>query len=42
VNSFHYLTELQRHSADAKYAPADWMPWSYGETMARMKPPAAA
>jgi len=42
MNSFHYLTELQRHSADVKYAPADWMPWSYGETLARMKPPAAA
>jgi transposase len=26
VNSFHYLTELQRHSVDVKYAPADWMP----------------
>jgi len=25
-----------------KYAPADWMPWSYGETLARMKPSAAA
>src|ERR1700722_9073484 len=42
VNSFHYLTELQRHSAAVKYAPANWMPWSYGETLARMKSPAAA
>jgi hypothetical protein len=36
------LTELQRHSAAVKYAPADWMPWSYGETLARMKSLAAA
>src|ERR1017187_110399 len=42
VNSFHYLTELQRHSAEVKHAPADWMPWNYGETLARMKSPDAA
>lgn len=42
VNSFHYLTELQRHSSDLKPTPADWMPWNYSETLARMKPQAAA
>jgi transposase len=42
VNSFHYLTELQRYSADVKYAPSDWMPWTYGKTLARMNSPAAA
>jgi len=39
VNSFHYLTELQRHAVGVKCAPADWMPWNYGETLARMNPP---
>ena len=42
VNSFHYLIELQRHSAEVKHAPADWMPWNYRETLLRMKSPAAA
>jgi hypothetical protein len=42
VNSFRYLTELQRHSSDVKRTPADWMPWSYGETLARLAQPAAA
>jgi transposase len=42
VNSFRYLTELQRHSEDVTHAPGDWMPWNYGETLARMHSPAAA
>jgi hypothetical protein len=42
VNSFRYLTELQRRSSDVKRTPADWMPWSYGETLARMQSLAAA
>ena len=42
VNPFRYLTELQRHAADVKHAPAAWMPWNYTETLARMQPPAAA
>jgi len=42
VNSFHYLTELQRHAEDVKRTPGDWMPWNYGETLARMQSPAAA
>jgi hypothetical protein len=42
VNSFRYLTELQRHSAEVKGKPEDWMPWNYGETLARMKSSIAA
>jgi hypothetical protein len=42
VNSFDYLTELQRHSADVRRAPADWMPWNYRETQARRTSPIAA
>lgn len=42
VNSFDYLTELQRHSSDLRRAPADWMPWNYRATLAHMRPPAAA
>jgi len=42
VNSFRYLTELQRHSVDVKQAPGDWMPWNYDATLARMHSSAAA
>ena len=42
VNSFRYLTELQKHSAEVKHAPEDWMPWNYSETLARKQSPAAA
>ena len=42
ANSFHYLTELQRHAEEVKRTPGDWMPWNYGETLARMHSPAAA
>jgi len=42
VNSFRYLTELQRHAEDVKRTPEDWMPWNYGETLAAMQRPAAA
>jgi transposase len=34
VNSFHYLTELQNHASDVERVPADWMPWSYRDTLA--------
>jgi hypothetical protein len=33
VDSFRYLTELQRHAADVKHAPADWMPWNFAATL---------
>jgi len=34
-NPFEYLTELQRNAARVRDAPAEWMPWSYRETLAR-------
>ncbi len=40
VNSFEYLTELQRHARELVANPAEWMPWNYGETLAHA-PPAA-
>jgi len=33
ANAFDYLTELQRHVAELKKNPADWMPWNYRETL---------
>jgi transposase len=33
ANAFDYLTELQRHVAELKKCPADWMPWNYRETL---------
>jgi transposase len=33
VNSFDYLTELQRHAAELLANPAAWMPWNYRDTM---------
>jgi hypothetical protein len=38
----HYLTELQRHAEELKGNPAEWMPWNYRETLARLATPAAA
>ena len=31
VNSFDYLTELQRHARELAATPAAWMPWNYRE-----------
>jgi transposase len=42
ANPFDYLTELQRHSEELKRSPAEWMPWNYRETLARLATPAAA
>jgi hypothetical protein len=42
VNPFDYLTELQRHAEELKRSPAEWMPWNYRETLARLATPAAA
>jgi transposase len=42
VNPFDYLTELQRHCLDVERTPADWMPWNYHDTLARMTSPIAA
>ena len=35
VNSFDYLTELQRHAKELAANPSQWMPWNYGDTLAR-------
>jgi hypothetical protein len=35
VNPFDYLTELQRHLAELAGNPSAWMPWNYGEMLAR-------
>jgi transposase len=42
ANPFDYLTELQRHSAELKLSPSEWMPWNDRETLARLVTPAAA
>jgi hypothetical protein len=39
VNSFDYLTELQRHAPELAANPAAWMPWSYCEALAHAPPP---
>jgi transposase len=36
ANSFDYLTELQRHARELAASPAEWMPWNYRETLARI------
>jgi transposase len=36
ANSFDYLTELQRHAQELATSPAEWMPWNYRETLARI------
>jgi transposase len=35
VNSFEYLTELQRHARELITEPARWMPWNYRDTLAQ-------
>jgi Transposase IS66 family. len=35
VNSFDYLTELQRHATELAATPSEWMPWNYRDTLAR-------
>lgn len=42
VNPFDYLTQLQRHQTDLAQAPAEWMPWSYRDTLNRIQSPVAA
>jgi transposase len=42
ANPFDYLTELQRHSVELKQEPSQWMPWNYGDTLARLTTPAVA
>ncbi len=33
VNSFDYLTELQRHARELTAKPTEWMPWNYRATL---------
>ncbi len=33
ANPFDYLTALQKHAAEVKSNPSQWMPWNYQETM---------
>lgn len=33
ANSFHYLTELQKHGPEVAGEPGKWMPWSYRDTL---------
>lgn len=35
VNSFDYLTELQKHADELSAHPADWMPWTYQDRLRR-------
>jgi len=42
INPFDYLTEMLRHPAEIMMRPAEWMPWNYRATLARMRTPAAA
>ena len=36
ANSFDYLVQLQRHARELAANPAEWMPWNYRETLARI------
>jgi len=42
ADPFDDLAELQRHAGELKQRPAEWMPWNYRETLARLALPAAA
>ena len=42
VNEFDYLTKLLRHTEELKQNPWEWMPWSYGDTLARLATSVAA
>jgi transposase len=33
ANSFHYLTELQKHGPEVAAQAGKWMPWSYRDTL---------
>jgi transposase len=42
TNSFDYLVELQRHARELAACPAEWVPWNYRETLARIGVPNSA
>ena len=35
VNPFDYLTEVERHAAEASAEPGRWMPWNYRQKIGR-------
>ena len=37
ANSFDYMIEPQRHARELAARPAEWMPWSYRDTLARIR-----
>jgi len=39
VNAFDYLTELLRHYDLLAQNPADWLPWTYRDTLAQLNQP---
>jgi transposase len=42
ANPFDYLTELQKHAAEMKRNPREWMPWNYRAALERLATPVAA
>ena len=42
VNPFDYLTQVQKHAEAVASSPADWMPWTYRQTLALSLTPANA
>lgn len=38
VNSFDYLTELQRHAGELAPSPSNWMPRNYRERLTHSPP----
>lgn len=39
VNPYDYLTELNQHVSELSSHPADWMPWTYQDTLAKQRAP---
>ena len=39
ANSFHYLTQLQRHARGVAASPGEWMPWNYRQTLEQTAAP---
>ena len=39
VNPFEYLTELNKHASALAANPADWMPWTYRDTLLKQAAP---
>ncbi len=38
VDSFHYLTQLQRHAKEVRTHPDQWLPWNYRQSIERSPP----